>query len=66
MPHQVLSRRIGKESTDVVCRHTIAELGLLALMMLVLVESLILLHRNPKIAGPGLPDLSRETPNPSR
>lgn len=39
------------ESSEVVFRHSIAELSLLALMVLVLVGSLILLHRNPRIAG---------------
>jgi uncharacterized membrane protein (DUF373 family) len=45
------------ESTDLVFRHTIAELTLLALMVLVLVGSLILFHRNPKIAGLGRSDI---------
>ena len=39
------------ESSEAVFRHSIAELSLLAVMVLVLVGSLILLHRNPRIAG---------------
>ncbi|HEV2280069.1 MAG TPA: phosphate-starvation-inducible PsiE family protein [Acidobacteriaceae bacterium] len=39
------------ESSEAVFRHSIAELSLLAVMVLVLVGSLILLHRNPQIAG---------------
>ena len=39
------------EPSDSVFRHSIAELSLLALMVPVLVGSLILLHRNPKVAG---------------
>jgi uncharacterized membrane protein (DUF373 family) len=39
------------EASETVFRHSIAELSLLAVMVLVLVGSLILLHRNPRIAG---------------
>lgn len=51
----VLTAQISQmsESSEALFRHTIAELSVLALMVLVLVGSLILLHRNPKIAGVG-------------
>lgn len=39
------------DSSETLFRHSVAELSLLAVMVLVLVGSLILLHRNPRIAG---------------
>ncbi|MFP5230473.1 MAG: phosphate-starvation-inducible PsiE family protein [Acidobacteriota bacterium] len=45
--------QVGIETSETVFRHSIAELSLLALMVLVLVGSLILLQRNARGLGPG-------------
>lgn len=48
---------VGSETSEIAFRHSIGELGMLAVLVLVLVGSLILLHRNPKIAGLGGSDV---------
>jgi len=68
MPHPAQSGRIGKETADVVFRHTIVELALLAVLVLVPVGSLILLRRYPKTAGqaPGPSEGKTQTRLPER